>query len=102
MSVFSTKGFGEGKPSYFNMSINQRSKFLNTSEWKKVLTQQDQIDITKSIQSPFTKYDEDVDTFGMINGMMIASYSPNINKSLSTSRVTRGVSKVSQYNYGIQ
>ena len=101
MSVFSTKGFGEGKPSYFNMSINQRSKFLNTSEWKKVLSKQDQIDITKSIQSEFTKYDEDVDTFGMINGMMIASYSPNADKSLSIP-ITRGVSKVSQYNYGIR
>lgn len=100
-SVFSTTN----KPTYFSMSISQRVGFLGTPQWKKVLTDQDGIKITKEIQSPYTKYGEGVETFGMINGMMIAELQrsdPGFKKAKAQGEtITRTFGELSQYNFGI-
>lgn len=108
LKKFEVSGYSTtNKPTYFSMSINQRSNFLGTPQWRKVLTQKDGIKITEEIQSPYTKYDEDVETFGMINGMTLATLNIN-NPGFGKARpqgqdITRNLFKgeVSQYSYGV-
>jgi len=108
LKTFETSGYSTtNKPTYFSMSINQRSNFLGTPQWKKVLTKQDGIKITEGIQSPYTKYDEDVETFGMINGMTLATLdikNPGFGKARPQGQdITRNLfrGEISQYSYGI-